>query len=152
MFKNFIKRFFIGGLGGIAVGIIITIIISYTVGDGNYYPVVPELADIMGNELNAMLLQFILLIVYGGGLAGISVIWEMEKWSLLRQTVTHLIICSLMVLPIAYGLRWMPHNVKGIVIYFVIFFATYAIIWICAYISAKKKIKQLNEKICKDNK
>lgn len=35
-------------------------------------------------------------------MTGGSVIWEIENWSILRQSVTHLIICSVTMFPVAY--------------------------------------------------
>ena len=133
MRKKILLRCLIGAPIGLAISTLITIIISLTVGDGNYYPVVPELVSDCGNEMNAVLLQALLSLLYGAAWAGASVIWEMENWSILLQTVTHLVICSLATFPIAYFMRWMKHTASGILLYFGIFFAIYLIIWLSQY-------------------
>ena len=70
-----------------------------------------------------------------------------RHWSLLRMTATHLIVCSVFTFPIAYVMWWMPHEVKGILLYFAIFFVIYLIIWLSQYFSMKKKIEQMNKRV-----
>lgn len=151
MRKKILLRCLIGAPIGLAISTLITIIISLTVGDGNYYPVVPELVSDCGDEMNAVLLQALLSLLYGAAWAGASVIWEMENWSILLQTVTHLVICSLATFPIAYFMRWMKHTASGILLYFGIFFAIYLIIWLSQYSSMKKRVEEINRKIHENN-
>ena len=108
MKKELLKRMLFGAPIGLAISSIITIIISLTVGDGTYYAVVPELAREMGSEINAVVLQAVLSLVYGAAWAGASVVWDMERWSLLKMTLIHLLITSVASFPIAYFARWMP--------------------------------------------
>lgn len=147
MKKTILMRCLIGAPIGFTISTIITIIISMTIGDGYFYPVVPELIEECGTELNAVLLQALFSLVYGAALGGASVVWKMEHWSLLRQTVTHLIICSLSIFPIAYFMKWMPHNPTGIVMYFLFFTIIYTIIWLMEFYIMKKRIQQINDKV-----
>ncbi|MGN0428923.1 MAG: DUF3021 family protein [Acetatifactor sp.] len=39
-----------------------------------------------GNEVTAIIIQTVLSAVLGAGFAGSSIIWEMDEWSLLKQT------------------------------------------------------------------
>ena len=78
MKKQIIKRGLFGFPVGIAIGFVITIIISVCVRDGNFYPVTPELIETMGNEVNAVILQTVLCGIMGTGFAMASVIWELE--------------------------------------------------------------------------
>ena len=142
----------IGAPLGLAISVMITIIISIIMNDGVYYAVVPELVHDCGNELNAVLLQTVLSLIYGAAWAGASVIWEIDHWSLLKQTVTHLVICSLSTFPIAYFTRWMSHNAKGILLYFGIFFGIYLLIWLSQYSVMKKRLEQINEKLNKNSR
>lgn len=147
MRKKIIFRSLLGMPVGLAVSYLITVLISLTVADGNYYPVVPELTEACSSEINAVLLQTLFSLLYGAVWGGTSVIWETEDWSLLRMTVTHLAVCSITTFPIAYLMRWMPHNIAGVVLYFGIFFAIYLFIWVSQYRSIKKRIDQINRKI-----
>jgi len=144
MKKKIFVRCLIGAPLGLAISTIITIGISLAAGDGRYYAVVPELARDCGNEINAVALQAVCSLLYGAAWAGASMIWETDGWSLLKMTVTHLLICSLATFPIAYLMRWMDHSISGVLLYFGIFFAIYAVIWIAQYLSMKRKIEKIN--------
>ena len=74
MKKKLISLGVLGFPMGIAIGFVITIVISICVGDGSFYPVTPALIDTMGNELNAVILQTVLCGVMGSGFAMISLI------------------------------------------------------------------------------
>ena len=147
MVKEFFKRAIMGSMIGVFINVFNSIIISYCVNDGNYYPVVPQLADKCGGDTNAVAVQTAVTMVYGAVMAGISVIWELERWSLLRQTATHFVICSAMTLPVAYFMQWIEQSLAGVLVYFGIFAAIYVIIWVSIYYSTRKKIKQMNSRV-----
>ena len=149
MKKEIVKRSLLGAPLGLAISTVITIIISLTVGDGRYYAVVPALATEMGSEVNAVVLQAVLSMIYGAAWAGASVVWDAEGWSLLKMTLVHLAITSAATFPIAYFARWMPRSIAGILSYIGLFILIYASIWISQYSSMKKRIKELNERIQK---
>ena len=147
MRKELTKRCLTGAPIGLSVCMGITIVISLIVGDGTYYPVAPELTKICGNEMNAVLVQTIAGILYGVIFSGSSIIWEMEHWSLLRQTITHLVIVSVTTLPIAYLMHWMAHSILGVLAYMGTFFVIYVIIWASIYLSIRNKLNKINAKV-----
>ena len=51
MKKKMIQRGLLGFPLGIAIGFVITVIISMCIGDGSFYPVTPELIDSSNNSL-----------------------------------------------------------------------------------------------------
>ena len=59
MKKKIIKRSLLGFSLGITMGYLITILISLGWANGYYSPCVPELISLMGNEINAVILQTI---------------------------------------------------------------------------------------------
>lgn len=147
MKKQLLVRIALGAPLGAALSYFITLAISLSVGDGNYYPIVPELAADFGSELNATLVQFACSLLYGGAFAGASVIWEMERWSLTRMTLTHLAVVCVCTFPVAWLLRWMPHTALGALCYFAIFFGIYLVIWLSQYSAMKRRIAQMNGKL-----
>ncbi len=147
MKKKVLFRCLLGAPIGVCISVCITIMISYIHNDGVYYAVVPELITDFGNEVNAVLAQTLCSLVYGAVFAGSSIIWEVERWSLLRQTVTHLFIVFLTTLPIAYFLRWMPHNAAGVAVYLGIFCGIYLAIWLWQFGAMKKNVREMNDKV-----
>ncbi len=149
MKRKLIARALMGAPLGLAISTVMTLAISYFIGDGQYNPVVPSLVVGCGSELRAAALQTVCCLLYGAVWGGSTVIFEMERWSLLRQTVTHLLICSLSTFLFAYLLHWMERSAAGIALYFGIFFVIYLVIWLAQYGAIRKRIDALNANIRK---
>lgn len=132
---------------GISIGYVITVLISVSLGDGLYHPVVEELEKSCRSEVNAVVVQTIFCGIMGFGISVGTIIWEVEHWSLMKQTILHFLLTSLCILPIAYFMHWMTHSISGVLSYFGIFFGFYIIIWLAQYLSLKKKVKAMNHKI-----
>lgn len=96
------------------------------------------------------MLQYLLSGVLGAACAAGSVVWETEDWSIFKQTVIHFFILSLSMLPIAYFTYWMAHTAAGIAGYFGIFIAIYFLKWLVQYLSWKRRIQIINNRIGKD--
>lgn len=144
------KAFLRGLLGfplGISIGYIITIFISLALAQGYYSPCVPVLVETMGNEINAVILQTILSGLLGSAFAACSVIWEMDNWSIAKQTGIYFIITALVMMPIAYFTNWMEHSVLGFLSYLGIFVLIFIIVWVAQYLAWKIKIKKINLKL-----
>lgn len=151
MKKQIIKRGLFGFPVGIAIGFVITIIISVCVRDGNFYPVTPELIETMGNEVNAVILQTVLCGIMGTGFAMASVIWELDSWSLAKQSGIYFLIACIIMLPIAYIANWMEHSISGLLSYVGVFVAIFVAVWLAQYLIWKGKIKKMNELINKES-
>lgn len=151
MKKKLIQRGFLGVLLGIAIGYVITVIVSICIGDGLFYPVNLKLVNMMGNELNAILLQTALSGIIGTGFAMASVIWEIDSWSLAKQSGIYFAIACMVMLPISYFANWMPHSTGGILSYVGIFVAIFLFTWLVQYSVLKRKVKKMNEGIKDSN-
>ena len=147
MKKKILQRILIGIPAGVSISHFISILISVIIGDGRYYPVTPGLIPIAGNEMNAVLIQAVGSALYGAVLGAASVIWDVESWSLLRMTLTHLAVIAAATFPAAWFMHWMPHTPAGGIGYMCIFLVIYAIIWICVYSATKRQIRKMNEQL-----
>lgn len=152
MVKKIILRGVSGFPLGLAIGYTISIITSLIWGGGYYAPCVPALAQMMGSEINAVMLQALLCGLLGAGCAAGSVIWEVEKWGLAKQTGIYFSVISVLMMPIAYITYWMEHSVKGVLSYFGMFVCIYAIIWIVQYTIVRHHIKKMNETLHHQNR
>ena len=150
MKKKILMRGLFGLPTGIAIGFVITLIISICIGNGSFYPVTPELIDAAGNELNAVILQTVLCAIMGAGFAAASIIWELDSWSLAKQSGIYFMIISVIMLPIAYFTNWMKHTALGVLSYVAIFIAIFVVVWLSQYLLWKRKIKQMNTLVNKD--
>lgn len=146
------KIFLRGVLGfpiGLAIGYAITIVISLVHASGKYVPCVPAFAEAMGSEINAVLLQALLCGVLGMGFAASSVIWEVERWNLVKQTGIYFAIISLIMMPVAYAAYWMEHSAAGFLRYFGIFALIFVLIWLVEFIIGRHNVKKMNENLHK---
>lgn len=151
MKKNMIQRGLLGFPLGIAIGFVIAVMRSIGVGEGLFYFVSPELIETMGNELNAVILQTVLCGIMGTGFAMASIIWEIDSWSLAKQSGIHFAIACAVMFPIAYVMNWMRHDAVGILSYVVIFIAIFIVTWLIQYCVWKIKIKKMNDKVQNSN-
>ena len=151
MKRKIIKRGFLGFPLGIAIGYVITVIISVCVGDGSFYPVTAELIDTMGNELKAVVFQTVLCGIMGMGYAMASVIWDIDSWSLAKQSGVYFAIACVVMFPIAYIANWMKHDIVGILSYAGIFVAIFIFVWLIQYFVWKDKVKRMNDGIQNSN-
>lgn len=149
MRKEIVLRGILGFPLGLAMGYLITIVISCIWAGGYYSPCIPELIAVMGNEINAVLLQALLSGILGSGFGAASVIWEMEDWGVVKQTGIYFLIVSAIMMPIAYFTHWMEHSLKGFLSYFGVFLIIFIIIWVVQYLIARESVRQLNETLCK---
>lgn len=149
MKKQLVKRGLFGFPVGIAIGFVITLMISACVGDGSFYPVTPELIAAMGSELNAVALQTALCGLMGTGFAMASLIWELDSWSLARQSGVYFALACMIMLPIAYIANWMEHSLGGFLAYVGIFVAIFLAAWLAQYLSWRRKIRKMNERVGK---
>jgi hypothetical protein len=143
-----------GALGfplGVCIGYAITIGVSIVLATGEYYPCVPALVAELGSELSAVIFQAALCGVLGAAFAVASIIWEMEKWSLAKQTGIYFFVVSLVMLPIAYFAHWMEHSLAGFALYFGIFIAIFVVMWASQYFLWKSKIRRMNASIKKSD-
>ena len=150
MKKVILKRGLFGIPTGIAIGFLITIINSLIYGNGNYCPVTPELAASMGNEINAVMLQTLMYVVIGFSFSATSAVWQMDCWSMMKQTAVYFIINALVMMPIAYGMNWMNHSFRSIAIYFAVFTLYFAVIWLIMFQVWKRNIKKINSRLNDD--
>ena len=150
MKKKIILRGLFGLPTGIALGYVITIIISACYGNGFFYPVTPELIDTVGSELDAVILQTVLCAIMGAGFAAASVIWELDSWSLAKQSGIYFLTISVIMLPIAYAANWMTHSVAGVLSYAGIFVGIFIAVWLSQYLLWKRRIKKMNTLVNKE--
>lgn len=142
--KEIMIRSLIGSMGGIVISQFILIGIALVIGDGTFYSCVPNLIEAVGTETGAVILQTVLSAVLGAVCGGASVIWELDHWSLVKQTLLYFTLLAGAMLPVAYMTHWMEHSIKGILTYVGIFLGIFLLIWIVKYMIWKVKIDKLN--------
>ncbi|MBO7584031.1 MAG: DUF3021 domain-containing protein [Treponema sp.] len=143
--KAIIKRAVLGFIYGVFIGQTILIIESLFVHDGNFYSTTQSLVDLAGTKLCAVIIQYFITGIIGLTFAATTVIFEMDNWSLLRQTIIHFIITSIVMYIAGFLCGWFPHTVGSTLAWFGVFIVVYIIFWICFSLHYKNKVKKMNE-------
>ena len=142
-----VKKALIRGLLGIPIGVFISttigLFISLIKGE---LVVIPEF-DPGISALTAYAIQYIISMLIGFAFAFSSAIFEIDEWSITKQTIVHLLITSIVFLPCSILARWIEPNIIAIIIYFVTFIVIYALVWGLQYVFWKSRIKKMNEKL-----
>ena len=138
--------------GGVMICLVITIIESLIVGDGRYYACVPGFMEMAGSEIRAVIIQTLLAGLVGSVYGASSLIWEMEDWSIAKQSGIFFAIAAVTMMPIGYLLNWMEHSVTGIISFFLVFLVIFVMIWIAMYLIWRRKIRKLNQDINKGSR
>ena len=147
MKRKAVLRGIVGMPVGILIGYAMTVLLSLGWGSGEYLPCAPELTARMGSEMGAVLLQAALCAVLGAAFGASSMIWEIERWSIARQTAAYLFATSLAMMPTAYLLYWMRHSLAGFLSYLGIYLLIFLAIWLGNYFAIRRSIRKMNEKL-----
>lgn len=92
--------------------------------------------------------QFFISCLVGFYCCACSVVFSIEKWSKLKQTIVHLFIMSIVYFPVAYYAQWMPKETIGKVIFCITYVTVYMVVWISYKVYWGKKIKDINKILC----
>lgn len=145
--KKAFLRGFVGAPIGVTIGYGITVVMALAFGGGEFSPVVPAMIEAFGTESVAVAAQFGLMCLMGFMFGFASCAWEMEGWSLLKQTVIHFCSITPTTLFIAWACHWAEYTPGGLWGYFAIFVAIYVVIFVIEMLAARAKVKRANQKM-----
>lgn len=129
-----------------STGITLIVLCLCFIGD-DFVPLLPEFASRFDNTVEAFTVQLILTGISSASLGAGSVVMEMERLSLLTQSLIYLVITGFVwVLTgcFCWGLHKYPLTMLGVGISYIV---SYAISWIVQYRICKKSVEEINHKI-----
>ena len=132
---------------GISCSVGISLFLSLLFGEGKYYPFAASLVFFTGSEVKSMLLQTMLSGILGSVFGGMSFIWEIERWSILKQTAVYFLSVSIPMMGISYLLYWMEHSLNGFLLYFLIFVMVFFVVWLFNFAIYWFKVRRINEEL-----
>ena len=132
---------------GISCSVGISLFLSLLFGEGKYYPFAASLVFFTGSEVKAMLLQTMLSGILGSVFGGMSFVWEIERWSILKQTAVYFLSVSIPMMGISYLLYWMEHSLNGFLLYFLIFVMAFFVVWLFNFAIYWFKVRRINEEL-----
>lgn len=143
--KEFFKRAIMGFVYGVFIGQTILILESLAGGNGSFNPVSAYLLQHSGSQMAAVIIQYFLTGIIGISFATITLIFEIDSWSITAQTALHFVITSVVMYISGFLCGWFPHTVRSTIIWFAIFIVIYVIMWAGFMLYFKKQTKKINE-------
>ncbi len=125
-------KFIIKCLIGFALGMLISLIITFASGYD-------------GTDRFRLILYTIGGGIYGAIAFGGNITYDIESWSLLRATLTHYLTTLVAFVIASFSMGWFTPGVMVIV--WLGLTVIYAIIWLSCYLSWRRNIRRLNEKL-----
>ncbi len=142
--KEILKRGLLGMPIGVTIGAICNVIVSIYYNTGTYMSCSPFFEEKIGSNLGASVIQLIVTAIMGFVLSGSSVVWDIEKWSILKSTVVAYTISLLTGIIPAIYLRWTPLEFAPIFGFALVWTGIYFAIWIGNYLYYRKRVKCSN--------
>lgn len=112
---------------------------------------VPTFVERMGSESAALLLQPLLIGLIGFAFGAGSVLFQIEKWSFLRQGAAHIAVTAAVWIPVEL-LCFSPITPPVVLSFTLSAGASYAITWSILYFVWRANVQKLNENIHLKNK
>ena len=143
--KKLICRSIIGFVLGVVVAMIITAVSgALSLNDGKLHLIDPGFADTVG-LVPGFIIQTILTGLIGVAGYGGAAMYRIERWSILRATLTHFLIEFPVFMAAAFVLRWISlTDISSILFMTGIHIAAYALIWVINFLKVKRQIKDVN--------
>lgn len=144
---NYIKTALKRGLLGIPLGVFInqTIFILIII----FYNTLPAIANMTKHQI---ILQYVLSSILGFIYTACTVIFEIDEWSHLKQTIVHFIFTSIVFYFVAIWGGWLPKDIKSIILFSIIFLTIYIVTWLSFKIYWNNKIEDINNRLRNQDK
>ncbi len=138
----YVKTFFIRGLFGIFLGLSIgyTVLVLIAGAEGQMFM-----------DFKSLSFHYFMAMFVGFYMGSVSVVYDVEEWSLLRQTVTHGILI-LPYIPLAFSIGWAPRSFFGRLLFILMYIVVYGIIWLGIKTYWSQRARELNEELNKLSK
>ena len=101
----------------------------------------------MPSDARSMALAAVLVASVGG----FTVLYEIESWSLLKQSVVHLFAMAVTQLPVLFFAGWFPiEGPRDVLVILGVFLAIGVVLWSVGYLISKKRADRLGKKHVRD--
>lgn len=147
MWKKVFARMQVGFISTVLAVMLIQICIAQNGGS----TVTERFASHFAAKDAAVLTQLLLVGGIGAAFSGASVVYDLERWSFLRQGIVYFVITAAVWVPVLL-ICWTPMPKEGILFSSLGWTGTYAITWGIQYAVYRKRIRDLNRKIHERNR
>ncbi|MBO4375062.1 MAG: DUF3021 domain-containing protein [Lachnospiraceae bacterium] len=146
------KVIFLSSIGfsiGVVFCVLLTsILTTYGINDGTLYVCAPDFIEAVGNPILALFIEMIVSGLLGAVCWGLTAVYDIEEWSILKSTFIHYVISMAAYFSVAFTLRWLsPKDPGANLLWFLILTAGYTLIWAVNYIIYRFRIAKINSEL-----
>lgn len=131
------------------VNVFIMLIMAFAWQSYYYTPFLPDYLAHFSSETIAVCVEILLIAFIGAVFGGCSVIYDMEKWSFIKQGIVHFAITTIVWFPITMfiwnAFKYPSAGISIMCSYSIV----YIITWVMSGIKYKKQIADINEELKK---
>lgn len=132
---------------GFAVTVSVCLVVQLIVAQICGSAVTPAFGMRFSCEGSASLAQLGLTGLIGAAFSAAALLFEIERWSFLRQGIVHFLVTAAVWMPVAW-LCWMPASRAGLIFTICGWTFTYIVNWTIQYFIYRWRIRELNRRIC----
>lgn len=147
MLKNALVRGINSFMYAVAINVVIAFIIILIVNKPGFLPLVPDYAARFDSKNMALLLQIILVGITSAAFGAGSVILEIERWSLVKQSVVYFIITTIIWVPVSIFCWCIDKYITAFIGIICSYIVSYVVSWMIQYTLCKKSIAKINQKL-----
>ena len=136
---------------GFSISVLAAALIQICIAQGGGSTVTARFAAHFTAPEAAALAQILLVGMIGAAFSGASVLYDLERWSFLKQGIVYFAITAAVWAPVLL-ICWTPMPREGILYSGIGWTATYAITWGIQYGVYRRRIRELNRKIHERNR
>ncbi len=146
MLKKMLSRALVSAPVCMLINQLVGICLSLIRGDGRYSPVLPAFAARFPSDTAAVVVQMLLIGLVGATFAACSVIFDIERWSFLKQGLVHLAVTSAVSIPVCLYCWW-PETAGVVWALVGSWLFCYAATWLSQYLLYRRRVRALDAKI-----
>lgn len=146
--KKILSRFVHGFCYALSINVIIFFIMSLAGGGVQF---VPGYAEKFASREAAVLTELVLIGIASGSLSAGTAIMELERLSLLVQSLIYYVICAAVWAGVGCFCWGMNRYPAAFITISVSYTASYAVCWIIQYRLTRKNVREINEKLARMN-
>ena len=145
--KQIIRHINVGISSGVFIGLMVSFLISWQVGEGKFYPSTPFFMSKFDTELEALGWSIVLWSLIGIMFSFASLIYEKNNWSIVKQAVIHFMCTYLGLLFLNVLLNWFSYTLKDVIRFTVVFIAIYLTVVMISMFKVRLSLKEINQQL-----
>ncbi len=149
--KTVILRMFFGFAVTVTVTEIVmlinTLIVIQVTGNTQAVPLVPDYAARFPSDYVALIVQALLCGLIGMSFSGCSVLFELEKWSMVKAAVLHFVLTAAVWVPVGMFCWGLGRYKRVFISVFISIGITYATTWISRILYYRKETRAINKRL-----